>query len=98
MEAHMKVLDDGHTIMMMGGTYHPGVLHVSPGATIKVLNHELASAALMSDDHTSFASDFIEPGKEDVFTAPTKPGSYPFHVHFQGSDKMIKGGNLVVEN
>lgn len=97
MEEHMKVLDDGHTVMMMGGTYNPKVIQVSPGASIKVLNHETRAMALMSDDHETFATSFIEAGGEEVFTAPTQPGSYPFHLHPQGSDQLISGGVLIVE-
>jgi len=97
MEEHMKLLDDGHTIMMMGGTYNPKVIQVSPGSTIKVLNHEKTPMGLMSDDHETFTTSFIEAGGEDTFNAPQKPGSYPFHLHPKGSDQLISGGILIVE-
>lgn len=96
-EEHMKSFDNGSTVMMMGGDFSPKTIYVTPGKSIKFLNHESTPHAFMADDHKSFKSAFIDAGKEVFVTAPTTPGSYPFHVHSKEGDKMYKGGTVIVE-
>jgi plastocyanin len=50
---------------------------VSPGATITVDNKDGTEHTVTSDDGSSF-DDSASDGTT-TFTAPTKPGSYPFH-------------------
>lgn len=96
-EEHMKSFDDGKTVMMMGGDFSPKVIYSKPGETLKFLNHESLNHALMADDHKSFKTDFIDAGGETTVKLPTTPGSYPFHVHEKQSNKMYKGGTIIIE-
>jgi plastocyanin len=50
---------------------------VSPGATITVDNKDGTAHTVTSDDGDAF-DDSASPGTS-TFTAPTKPGTYPFH-------------------
>jgi plastocyanin len=50
---------------------------VSPGATVTVNNKDGTSHTVTSDTGNAF-DDAASPGTS-TFTAPTKPGSYPFH-------------------
>ena len=52
---------------------------VSPGATITVDNKDGTDHTVTSDDGDSF-DDPASPGTS-TFTAPPKPGSYPFHCN-----------------
>jgi plastocyanin len=52
---------------------------VSPGATITVDNKDGTAHTVTSDDGKAF--DDAAPSGTSTFTAPTKPGSYPFHCN-----------------
>ena len=64
---------------------------VSPGATIKVDNEDGTEHTVTSDTGNAF-DDAASPGTS-TFTAPTKPGSYPFHCTIHPS----MHGTLVVK-
>jgi len=64
---------------------------VSPGATITVDNSDGTAHTVTSDDGDAF-DDAASPGTS-TFTAPTKPGSYPFHCNIHPS----MHGTLVVK-
>jgi plastocyanin len=62
---------------------------VSPGSTVTVMN-------LDQESHTVTAAEFgvtALPGRSATFTAPAKPGIYPFHC----SSHSTMQGSLVVE-
>ncbi len=96
-EQHMQMFDDGKTVMMMGGDFSPKTIYATPGATVRFLNHESTPHALMADDHKSFMAPFIEAGGEVTVKLPMTTGSYPFHIHDKNSDKMLKGGTIIIE-
>jgi plastocyanin len=64
---------------------------VSPGATITVDNKDGTDHTVTSDTGNAF-DDAASPGTS-TFTAPTKPGSYPFHCTIHPS----MHGTLVVK-
>jgi len=64
---------------------------VSPGATITVDNRDGTDHTVTSDTGNAF-DDAAAPGTSS-FTAPTKPGSYPFHCTIHPS----MHGTLVVK-
>jgi plastocyanin len=64
---------------------------VSPGATITVENKDGTAHTVTSDTGNAF-DDAASPGTS-TFTAPTKPGSYPFHCTIHPS----MHGTLVVK-
>lgn len=92
MEEHVEAIDDGQTIMIMGGQMYPETLYVSPGQTITVLNHENVDLSLESADGT-IETDIIPPDGGGELTAPEEVGSYPY---YSSSDEGIEG-MLVVE-
>jgi plastocyanin len=53
---------------------------VSPGATITVKNEDDTAHTVTADSGNAF--DDQAPTGTSTFTAPTKPGSYPFHCTF----------------
>lgn len=65
---------------------------VAPGAEVTVKNDDSAEHSVTSDTEGAFDKQ-IDGGKEDTFTAPTKPGEYPFHCVYHPSMK----GTLIVK-
>lgn len=65
---------------------------VAPGAEVSVKNDDSAEHSVTSDTEGAFDKQ-IDGGKEDAFTAPTKPGEYPFHCVYHPSMK----GTLIVK-
>jgi plastocyanin len=63
---------------------------VSPGATITVKNQDDTEHTVTADTGNAF--DDHAPTGESTFTAPTRPGSYPFHCTFHPEMR----GTLVV--
>ena len=53
---------------------------VSPGATVTVNNKDSAAHTVTADSGNAF--DDTANNGTSTFTAPTKPGSYPFHCNF----------------
>jgi plastocyanin len=53
---------------------------VSPGAEVTVDNEDSAAHTVTADEGNAF-DDAADAGVS-TFTAPTKPGSYPFHCNF----------------
>lgn len=58
-----------------------GPSSVAPGATVKVTNQDAEAHTLTADGAGGFDVR-IDPGASATFTAPTKPGSYPFHCDY----------------
>lgn len=91
MAEHIKMMDDGRTVMAMGGMLNPAVLHATAGKSLRVVNHEGAPVKLI------FASGMetseVPPGGEASFTAPQEVGRYEYH----SSQNPNIQGVLVVE-
>lgn len=65
---------------------------VSPGATVRVVNKDSVAHTVTADTGNAF-DDEATPGQTTSFTAPTKPGSYPFHCKYHGN----MHGTLIVK-
>jgi plastocyanin len=76
------------TIVMKNFTFMPTPLTVAPGTKITVINEDQAPHTVTADDK-SFDSGTISGGQRGEFTAPTKPGSYPYictiHQYMKGT-------------
>jgi plastocyanin len=60
--------------------FSPTVLTVGPGVTVTVTNKDSVTHTLTSDSGT-FNSGDIPAGSTARFTAPTKPGNYPYRCN-----------------
>jgi plastocyanin len=83
-EAAIEIQDFKHS---------PSVLTVKTGETIKVTNRDVAGHSVTSDDETSFDTGIVGQNQTVEFTAPTEPGSYPYHC----TPHPNMTGTLVVE-
>lgn len=57
---------------------------VEPGAKITVKDADSTSHTVTSDDGNAFDAE-VPGGGSVTFTAPTKPGSYPFHCTYHSN-------------
>ncbi|BCW71092.1 cupredoxin domain-containing protein [Arthrobacter sp. NicSoilB8] len=57
-------------------------LTVAPGATVSITNMDTAAHTVTADEGSAFDTEVKGGGGTATFTAPTKPGSYPFHCTF----------------
>ncbi|GAA2144803.1 cupredoxin family copper-binding protein [Arthrobacter humicola] len=57
-------------------------LTVAPGATVAITNMDTAAHTVTADEGTAFDTEVKGGGGTATFTAPTKPGSYPYHCTF----------------
>ncbi len=57
---------------------------VAPGATVTVKNSDDLTHTVTADSGNAFADNAPGDGTT-TFTAPTKPGSYPFHCDYHGN-------------
>lgn len=67
------------------GFKYLGTETVSPGAKITVTNEDIEAHTITADTGTAFAAT-IQVGT-GTFTAPTEPGTYPYHCNFHGNMK-----------
>ncbi|MHA6764951.1 cupredoxin domain-containing protein [Streptacidiphilus sp. PAMC 29251] len=69
--------------------FSPATLTVKPGQTVTVVNHDSATHTLTASPGSGFDTGPINPGKSATFTAPAKPGSYPYvctiHASMRGT-------------
>jgi plastocyanin len=65
---------------------------VPAGATIAVKNADPAEHSVTADSGDAFNID-VEGGETATFTAPTKPGSYPYHCSYH----PMMHGTLIVK-
>jgi plastocyanin len=76
------------TIVIDKFAYQPVVLTVVRGARVTVINEDPVAHTLTAKDK-SFDSGTIAGGERGQFTAPSKPGSYPyicaFHAYMTGT-------------
>ncbi|WP_238342891.1 cupredoxin domain-containing protein [Nocardioides cynanchi] len=61
-----------------------GPSSVAPGAKITVKNEDSEAHTLTADGPGGFDVK-IDPGASATFTAPTKPGTYPYHCTFHSN-------------
>lgn len=73
------------------GFKYLGTETVSAGAEIIVTNEDIEAHTITADTGTSFDVN-IQAGTS-TFTAPTEPGTYPYHCNFHGNMK----GTLTVK-
>jgi plastocyanin len=64
---------------------------VSPGAVVTFVNNDETRHNVTADQDKAFASPTVVKGTT-TFTAPTTPGSYPFHCTFH----TVMHGTLIV--
>ncbi len=57
---------------------------VSPGQTIMVMNEDSENHTVTADSANAF-DDIASAGKNTMFKAPMKPGSYPFHCTYHSN-------------
>lgn len=65
---------------------------VSPGASVMVMNGDTETHTVTADSGSAFDTTVTAGGKA-TFTAPTKPGSYPYHCNFHAD----MHGTLIVK-
>lgn len=76
---------------MIKGFKYKGAETVRPGAEIRVANEDIEAHTITAD--TGDAFDATIKAGTTTFTAPTKPGAYPYHCNFHGNMK----GTITVE-
>lgn len=81
---------DGAVILIKGFAYEDPD-PVTPGAEITVTNEDVEAHSVTADTEKAF--DVIAQVGTTTFTAPTEPGSYPYHCIFHANMK----GTLIVE-
>lgn len=72
---------------------YQGPVSVSPGAKITVKNQDAQAHTVTSDDGKAFDAAADGGGGTATFTAPTTPGSYPYHCAYHSN----MHGTLVVK-
>ena len=77
--------------ILIKGFQYQGAETVSPGATISVTNEDIEAHTITADTGNAFDAT-IKVGT-GTFTAPTEPGTYPYHCNFHGNMK----GTLTVK-
>lgn len=84
-----SVTVEGAEVRIRGFNFVPAEVKVRAGATITVMNEDSAPHTLTATEGDAFDTGTIEGGASSTFTAPSKPGSYPFfcsiHPQMQGT-------------
>jgi plastocyanin len=69
--------------------FAPAALTVAPGAKVTVMNQDSVTHTLTATGTKAFDTGDIAAGSTATFTAPTKPGSYPYictiHTYMHGT-------------
>lgn len=86
--------DDTATITIENFRYGQP-LKVKPGATITVVNKDVAKHDVVADQAGLFKTDLLEKDQTATFTAPTTPGTYTFSCSVH--QNMTGIGTLTVE-
>ncbi|WP_171027202.1 cupredoxin domain-containing protein [Pseudarthrobacter sp. NamB4] len=71
------------TELLIKGFKYQGAETVSPGAEITVTNEDVEAHTITADTGNAFDAN-IQVGR-GTFTAPTEPGTYPYHCNFHGN-------------
>lgn len=82
----------GTAITIKNFAFSPNPIKVKAGATITVMNSDGTAHTVTADDKTSFDTSPIPGGTSKTITAPSKPGTYPYHCNIHDYMK----GTLVV--
>ncbi|MET4095541.1 cupredoxin domain-containing protein [Arthrobacter sp. UYCu712] len=69
--------------ILIKGFKYQGAETVSPGTVVTVTNEDIEAHTTTADTGTAF--DAIIKVGTGTFTAPTKPGTYPYHCTFHGN-------------
>lgn len=77
--------------ILIKGFKYQGATTVSPGAEITVTNEDVEAHTITADTGDAFDAN-VQVGTS-TFTAPTEPGTYPYHCNFHGNMK----GTLTVK-
>lgn len=83
---------EGAEVRIKGFKFIPADVKVPAGATVTVINEDSAPHTLTATEGYAFDTGTIEGGASGTFTAPSKPGSYPFFCSVHPEMK----GTLVV--
>lgn len=67
----------GHSVTIQNFAFHPSRLTVPPGTVVTVTNKDSVVHTLTSTTN-AFNTGDIQPGQSKSFTAPNKPGTYPY--------------------
>ncbi|MFJ4669170.1 cupredoxin domain-containing protein [Kitasatospora purpeofusca] len=69
------------TVTIKDFKFGPATVTVAPGSSITVTNQDSAGHTLtaIAPNAGAFDTGLLEQGKSATITAPTTPGSYPFH-------------------
>jgi plastocyanin len=78
------------TIVISSFTFKPMDITVAPGATVHVTNNDSTTHTLSAiSSPPAFDTGDIAPGRTVTFTAPAKPGQYPYicqiHQYMHGT-------------
>ncbi|MDT9691882.1 cupredoxin family copper-binding protein [Streptomyces sp. P9(2023)] len=65
-------------IIIRGFAFKPTSLKIRPGATITVVNQDSVPHTVTATEGEAFDTGEIAGGQSASFTAPDKPGTYPF--------------------
>jgi plastocyanin len=69
------------TLVIRNYGFLPANLTVPPGATVTVRNEDQAIHTVTADNR-AFNTGNVNQGVASAFTAPTQPGTYPYHCMF----------------
>lgn len=58
---------------------------VSPGEQLTIVNNDSANHTVTADENNLFDIRVSGGGGRESFTAPTTPGSYPFHCKYHAN-------------
>ncbi|MEV7382297.1 cupredoxin domain-containing protein [Streptomyces lydicus] len=58
--------------------FKPAALVVRPGASVTVVNQDSVTHNVTATGGKAFATGSIKPGARATFTAPARPGAYPY--------------------
>ncbi|MEU5236442.1 cupredoxin domain-containing protein [Streptomyces lydicus] len=58
--------------------FKPAALVVRPGASVTVVNQDAVTHNVTATGGKAFATGSIKPGARATFTAPARPGAYPY--------------------
>src|SRR5689334_22113955 len=72
MQKHIKQMDNGNTIMAMGGKFYPNVFYAKPMQKITAINHENQPVSFVSKDNY-FMIKNLASKKETQIIAPGYP-------------------------
>jgi plastocyanin len=81
------------TIVIKDFTFSPNMITVAPGATVTVTNQDMVTHTLTATTG-GFNTGSVSPHQSKTFTAPKKPGTYPYicsiHQYMTG-DLVVAG-------